>query len=265
MASPQNRDILAEIKQTGILKVAMRTDAPPFGYVKDRDWTGYCADLAVALGDRLTQELNPATAIEVFRQPSHLSNRFDLIKQETVHLECGPNSIVGDREGVVFSDPFFSSGTGFLVDKDNSNNLDLNSQLEGTRLGVLGKTTTQEFLLQNYPDAEIVTFDSANGKKKGIQALDSGELDAMVSDRVLLSGEIDRQGLDRDQYQTIPEHPLTCDYYGLILPKGDPKWRNLVSTFIRDRAAKQRDRWLNEYYQNAIADLDYCQNQHKHK
>ncbi|MDJ0596841.1 MAG: transporter substrate-binding domain-containing protein [Pleurocapsa sp. MO_226.B13] len=200
--------------------------------------------------------------MEVVRQPSSLNNRFDLVAQNTVHLECGANSIVNDREDVVFSDPFFSSGTRFLVNNNNSDRIDLDSQLKGMRLGVLKGTTTKQYLQQTYPNAEIVAFEGSDGKSKGIQAVNTGKIDAMVSDRVLLTGEIDRQGLNKHNYQTIPEQPLTCDYYGLILPTGDPQWRNTVNTFIRDRAAKQVfDNWLGEYYQNAIADLDYCQNQ----
>ncbi|WP_186375856.1 alpha/beta hydrolase [Hyella patelloides] len=264
VASEQNRDILAEIKQTGTLKVAMRTDAAPFGYTDHSDLTGFCADLAVAFGDRLTQELNTSTPIKVVKIPSSVLNRFELVEKETVHLECGPNSIVSDREEVVFSDPFFSSGTRFLVNQDNAINLDLDSQLEGTRLGVLEATTTKQFLQQNYPNAEIVSFESADGRSKAIQAVRDGYLDAFVSDRVLLTGEIDRQGLGRENYQAIPEQPLTCDYYGLILPQGDSQWRNTINTFLHEHAAEQVfDQWLENYYPQAISDLDYCQNQRK--
>ncbi|MGD1922054.1 MAG: hypothetical protein ACFCAD_26060 [Pleurocapsa sp.] len=182
-----------------------------------------------------------------------------MVETEKVHLECGPNSIVSDKKGIVFSDPFFSSGTRFLV--KNNASFDSTSPLEGIKIGVLEASTTESFVEQNYPDAEIVTFDSDDGRSQGIQAVTDGEIEAMVSDRVLLMGEIDRQGLGRENYQTIPEQPLTCDYYGLILPQGDLQWRNTVSTFIRDRTSKQIfDRWLGKYYDRAVADLDYCQN-----
>ena len=47
-----------------------------------------------------------------------------------------------------------------------------------------------------------------------------------------------------------------------MLPQGDPQWHNTVNTSIGDRAAKLVfDESLDESYQNAIADLDYCQNQ----
>lgn len=258
----QTKDVLTEIEQTGTLKVAIGTNAAPFGYLVNNNLTGYCVDLATALGDRLSQEFNKP--IEVVREPSSPVNRFELVAEETVHLECGPNSIVSDKENVVFSDPFFSSGTRFLVN-NNSNRINLDSQLEGMRLGVLQGTTTKQYLQQNYPDAKIVAFDGSNGKTEGIQAVNDGDIDAMVSDRVLLTAEIDRHGLNKSNYQTISEQPLTCDYYGLILPQGDPQWRNTVNIFIRDRSAKQVfDEWLGEYYQSAIADLDYCQNQWEH-
>ena len=276
VAPQKNRNVLAEIKRTGVLKVAMRTDAAPFGYTDDNKLTGYCADLAVALGDRLTKELNTSTPIQVVRESSSLANRFELVETEKAHLECGPNSIVSDKEGIVFSDPFFSSGTRFLINSD-ANNLDYKSPLKGRKLGVLEASTTESFIKQNYRDAEIVTFDSDDGTSKGIQAVTDGEIEAMVSDRVLLTAEIDRQGLNPQDYQIIPEHPLTCDYYGLILPSGDPQWRNTVNTFIhdtegypkelasrrakRDRTSKQVfDKWLGDYYPQAVADLDYCQN-----
>ncbi len=66
--SQPNRNVLAEIEQTGVLKVGMRTDAAPFGYTeRENYWNGYCADLADALGDRLTQELG--FCLEIRYQP----------------------------------------------------------------------------------------------------------------------------------------------------------------------------------------------------
>ena len=258
----QDRNTLLEIQQTGILRVAMRTNAAPFGYIDtNRNWTGYCANFADTLAARLTEKFNRSVPIEVVRLTSNSSSRFKLVKEGEAHLECGPNSIVSDRPGIVFSDPFFSSGTRFLVNKANFTQLDPNSSLEGKKLGVLKATTTEQFLQQNYPDAEIVGFEAEMGRNQGIQALQNQDIDAFVSDGVLLTGELDRQSLDRDNYQTIPKQPLTCDYYGLILPESDLQWRNTVNNFIHNRTSKKVfDRWLGDYYDQAITDLDYCQN-----
>ena len=260
--SAQNRDVLAEIKQTGTLKMAIRTDAAPFGYLQpDRDWAGYCADFGDSLGAQLTQQLQSATPIKVVKMPSSLSTRFKLITEETAHIECGPNSVVTDREGITFSDPFFSSGTRLLTNNNNFSRLDFKTKLAGLKLGVLPGTTTKQFLEENYPEAEVVDFDGKNARNKGIQAIDRGEIDAFVSDDVLLAGELDRRQLNEEDYQAIPKNPLTCEYYGLILPEGDPQWRTTVNAFIRDRHSRKAfDKWLVSYYSQSIADLDYCQN-----
>ena len=56
---------------------------------------------------------------------------------------------------------------------------------------------------------------------QGVSAVVNGNIDAFASDGVLLSGELARQSLAPENYQLIPEEPLTCDFYGLILPVGD--------------------------------------------
>ena len=260
LAKPQQkRNVLAEIKQSGILKIAIRQDALPFGNYQGGQWTGYCADLATTFSDQLSQKLD--VPIKVAITQSTLSTRFDLVEQGVVHLECGPNSIVSNREEIVFSDPFFVSGTRFLVNNNRELQLDPNSSLEGIKIGVSGSTTTAKFLEQKYPDANIIVFKNENTTSRGIKAVKNGDIDAFFSDGVLLTGEIDSQGWDRKNYQIIPENPLTCDYYGLILPQGDQQWQNIVNLFLRDRTAdKVFDRWLINYYDQTVADLDYCQN-----
>ena len=94
--SPRKKpNILTEIQKTKTLKIAMRRDAAPFGYINTQAglWTGYCGDLANSLGQYLAQKLNIPAGIEVVKLPSDLDNRFELVRENTVHLECGPNTI----------------------------------------------------------------------------------------------------------------------------------------------------------------------------
>ena len=83
----------------------------------------------------------------------------------------------------------------------------------------------------------------------------------MVSDGVLLRGDIERQNLATENYQLIPENPLTCDLYGLILPQGEPQWRSIVNDFIdSDPDREIKDKWTDRYSDRALADADYCLN-----
>ena len=265
--SPRKQEnILAEIRNTKTLKIAMRSDAAPFGYIDGQDglWTGYCEDLADSLGKYLAQQLNIPSGIEVIKLSSNLENRFELVQQDRVHLECGPNTIRTDQEDIRFSDLFFASGTRFLVTNGNAAKVHLENGLEGIQTGVLPETTTEQFLQETYPQAEVVYFEGEQGRKKGVTAVTNGSIDAFVSDTVLLSGEIDRQNLAQENYQLVPEEPLTCDFYGLILPRGERKWRKTVNAFLRDRQERNlTDKWLGDYLPQALSDADYCLNKRK--
>ena len=263
VSARKKANILAEIQKTKTLKIAMRSDAAPFGYIDNQEnlWTGYCEDLADSLGEYLAQELNISSGIEVIKLPSSLENRFDLVRQDAVHLECGPNTIRTDLKGVSFSDLFFASGTRFLVTNGNTAKVNLESSLEGVQIGVLPGSTTEQFVQETYPQAEVVYFEGEQGRMKGVTAVAKGSIDTFVSDGILLSGEIDRQNLARENYQLIPEEPLTCDFYGLILPKGDSQWRDLVNTFLRTVQQRQkRMEWLEDYFPQTLSDVDYCLN-----
>ena len=173
VVSPKKQgSIVAEIQNTKTLKIAMRSDAAPFGYIDNQEdlWIGYCADLADSLGEYLAQKLNIPAGIKVIKLPSSLENRFELVQQNNVHLECGPNTIRRDRQDVKFSDLFFVSGTYFLVTNGNAAKVNLDGSLKGIQAGVLPETTTAEFLRETYPQAELVYFQGKKGRIEGDQS-----------------------------------------------------------------------------------------------
>ena len=99
---------------------------------------------------------------------------------------------------------------------------------------------------------------------QGVSAVTNGSIDAFASDGVLLSGEIDRQNLARGNYQLIPDKPLTCDFYGLILPIGDRQWNNTVNAFLRTQRERTLfEEWFEDYLPQALSDADYCLNKRK--
>lgn len=264
VAPQKQTSILDEIKQTKTLKIAMRSDAAPFGFIDNQEntWTGYCEDLANSLSEYLAQKLNIASGIEFVKLPSTLENRFELVEQDLVHLECGPNTIRTDLENTSFSDLFFASGTRFLI--RNNKRVDLENDLKRIQTGVLQDSTTAQFIEETYPEAEIVYFEGKNGRVEAVTAVTNASIDAFVSDTALLSGTMNQQNLAQENYQLIPEKPLTCDFYGLILPQDDSLWSNTVNAFLRTE--QQRvvlDKWLRDYLPQALSDADYCLNRRK--
>ena len=258
----RQESILEQISRTGILKLAMRRDSPPFGYIdSQQQWSGYCGDLATALQKHLTKKLDLNLEIELAELPSNLDNRFSLIQEDTAYLECGPNTIRQDIEGITFSNPIGATGTRFLSQRERQAEINPNLPLEGLKVGILPNTTTEEFIQTNYPKAELVYFAGVEGRKEAIKAVNNGQIDTFASDGILSLAEVERQNLSVDNYALQPKLPLTCDFYGLILPNDDPEWQTIVNEFLTGSSAQQlRDKWFEQVFASELNDLEYCLN-----
>ncbi len=186
--APTEESILEEINRTGILKVALRSDAPPFGYLNDNyNWTGYCASVINSLEDYLELKLDRPGGVQVVKLPSNLKNRYQLVQQHRVHLECGPNTIRSDIEGVTFSQPFFATGTKFSLKSDRTNQI--------------------------------------------------------------------------NHHSLLPQQPLTCDYYGMLLPQGDRTWQDTINSFLNNSLKQTDNRWLAGFSQEILSAVDSCNQQ----
>ena len=247
--NPQTESILEKINRTGLLKVGIREDAVPFGYRDvNGDLTGLCLDFVEVFREKLKEKLNKqAIAIKIYK--STLFNRFELASDKIVDLECGPNTIriVADYE-IQFSRPFFLTGTQFLINADQSRSFNPNSNLANVEIGVLRDTSNEQLIAKQYPSASLVKFQGVTGRYRGIQALRGGQIDAFASDGILLIGEALVQGLGiGGNYLLVPQYPLECQGYGLILPNNDPEWLSFVNSVIQASLTKKIfEDWFGE-------------------
>ncbi|MGB3511044.1 MAG: transporter substrate-binding domain-containing protein, partial [Microcoleaceae cyanobacterium] len=139
----RQESILEEIKRTGVMKVVMRRDATPFGYVDNTgEWAGYCENIIDAFAKNIARELNISTGVEVIQIASTLANRFQLIQNGIVNLKCGLNTIRDDIQDVAFSNPLSIAETHLLVKKDRE--INPNGDLAGVKTGVLRNTSTEK-------------------------------------------------------------------------------------------------------------------------
>ncbi len=236
------KPVLEQIRSTGVVKLATREDAAPFGYLDSAgNLQGYCLDFFALLRNKLTQELKrDPIAIRLLK--SRIANRFELVERGFADLECGPNTI---RENltiqVEFSTTFFITGTQFLVKRNQVDLffLNINNDFADLSIGVMVNTSTEEFIARQYPQARLEKFQGVTGRMRGVQALQQGKIDAFVSDGILLRGEAAIQNLSSQAYPLIPRQPLTCDHYGMIIPQGDSQWRNFVNSVIESKEAEK--------------------------
>ncbi len=260
--APRNESVLAEIQRTGVLKVGFRKDAPPFGYLNQADeWDGYCGAMAIALSDYLTKTLESPVAVELVELASTLQNRFDLVRDGSVHLECGPNVIRTGLEGVTFSQSILTASNRFLVSRDRASAINPNLPLNDVRLGVLPSTTAETLVQESYPGATIVPFAEPDGRQAALQAIASGQIDAFVDEDVLAYAELLQDGRDVNAFSLVPELPLSCEFYGLILPNNDASWKAMVDRFlVSDDEDTVFAEWFGTAFPFSLKTTDYCLN-----
>ena len=241
----QEETVLERIEKTGLLKVGIREDAVPFGYRDiNGDLEGLCLDFIAVLREELKDKLNKQViAIKLYK--STLFNRFELVSDRIVDIECGPNTIRELPEyQIQFSRPFFLTGTQLLIEADKAKTVDPDGSLENINIGVLKNTTNEQLISETYPLANLVQFQGVTGRYRGIQALRGDKIDAFASDGILLVGEAIVQDLRLGvDYLLVPNNPIDCEEYGLILPNNDPQWVSFINSLIGTSPA--RNLYLN--------------------
>ena len=258
VAPVKAEDTLAKIQRTGVINLAIREDARPFGYLDANNrLQGYCLDFFALLESRLLKELKrDSLSVKLFK--STINNRFSLVANDITDLECGPNTIGSDPpENTTFSSSFFLTGTQFLVNKNN--NLDLDRDLDGATLGVISNTTTAKFIARRYPQARLRKYRGVTARNRGIQAVAQGKIDAMISDGILLRAEAQQQELSSADYPLVPDLPLTCDRYGMIITSEDPQWQDFINSAIDSPEVKALSKvWFGSLFNFLQQAQDVC-------
>ena len=251
-------DTLSKIQRTGVLRVAIREDAAPFGFVNSNGkLQGYCLDFFALLESKLTEELERNTlSLKLFK--STPGSRFSLVANNIIDLECGPNTIREDAPaGTSFSTGYFVTGTQFLVRKDNK--LNPNASLDGAVLGTIANTTTAKYVRERYPNAIVRGYGGITARNRGIQAVAQGKIDAMISDGILLRAEAQRQELSSVEYPLVPTVPLTCDRYGMIIQTEDSEWQEFINSVIESPEAQTLSKaWFGNLFNYVLPAKDFC-------
>jgi glutamate/aspartate transport system substrate-binding protein len=103
------------IHETATLRIAYRTNSPPFSYVDAQGRpVGYTIELCERIARSLEQQLNVALAIKWV--PVDERTRFEAIVNDSADLECGSTTVTLSRMKIVdFSSVVFADSTGVLV------------------------------------------------------------------------------------------------------------------------------------------------------
>ncbi|WP_041933908.1 amino acid ABC transporter substrate-binding protein [Gloeothece verrucosa] len=235
--------VLEKIQRTGELNAGARIDAIPFGYKTDKgEWTGYSVDLLKLIQQDLEKKFNKPIKLNL--KEVTIDSRFQAIEKQEVEIVCGATTVTQQRlEKVDFSLPFFMTGSQFLVKLEDAANFDINGTLKDVSIAYIPHTTTDEIIRQIYPFAR---WQPVRNREEGVKKLKQGAVTAVVSDGILLVGEIVRQGNEPRDFEIMPNVPMTTELYACILPKNNPEWQEFVDqTISSQNNAQLQQRWFN--------------------
>ncbi|TEX49035.1 MAG: hypothetical protein B7C55_13340 [Actinomycetales bacterium mxb001] len=191
-AAPAADGLLAQILETGVLRVSTDPAYPPQSSYDEAtgEWQGFDIDVANEIATRMgvtTQWETPAWDVIT---AGNWNDRWD--------VSVGSMSITEERAQVLdFTEPYYFTPAGVAVNADS----DIQSidQLAGKRVGVCGACTYEYYLNRTLvipgfdfefvvpEDVEIVTYDTDT---TALQDLKLGRVDAMVSAVPLLEEAI---------------------------------------------------------------------------
>ena len=230
---------LKQIANRGSIRLAYRRDARPFSYLlPDRGQPlGYSIDICLDIAHRLSSKLDAELPIEWV--PVTAQNRFETIEKGLADIECGVSSNTPERaKKVSFSAPVFITGARILV--PSASKVRMLRDLDRQPVAVVAGSTATTALQKIHTDARLVSFSTY---PEAFEALQKGQVSALVGDEVLLYGLLDEAAL-KQQYRVVGSF-ITHDMYGLVYQHNDPQMADFLSTTL-NHLAEQRD--LYNYY-----------------
>ena len=231
---------MADIVDKGTLTVGVKYDVPPFGFEDpgSGEVQGFDVDMAKYIGEQLGVDVEFVEAIS--------DNRIPFLQDGTVDLILSTMTITTDREAEIdFSNPYFIANGRILVpeDSDIAGIDDLAGQKVCTAIGSTYEATIKE----QAPDADLKTVEAYSDC---LTLLQNGQVDAVSTDNVILTGMIIQSGEDFP-LKLVGEN-LTTEPYGVGIPNDSPEMQEFVNGVLEESFEDGTwqdiyDQWVGQY------------------
>jgi glutamate transport system substrate-binding protein len=205
------------------ITIGIKFDQPGLGQQEGNTYTGFDVEVAKYVAKELGFEGDKVTFKE---SPS--AQRESLLESGQVKMIFATYSITDDRkQKVSFAGPYFVAGQDLLVKADNSD-ITGPDTLNGKKLcSVTGSTSAKKIKDKYASGVQLQEYDTYS---KCVEALNSGTIDAVTTDNVILAGFA-----AQSQYQgklKVVGKPFSTENYGVGLKKGDTDTCGKVNTAI---------------------------------
>jgi len=204
--------------------IGVKNDQPGLGYEDAATGTrsGFDIDIARWIAASLGFDEDK---IEYQTIPS--ANREQAIVNGDIDYYVGTYSITDKRkEQIDFAGPYFITGQGLLVAKDNT---DINGpdDLAGKIVCSVTGSTPLQRIREEYNPGDTVEYDTYS---QCVEQLKAGSVDAITTDEAILAGYVAQE----PDALKIAGEPFSEERYGVGLPKGDTVLKDHINALFND-------------------------------
>jgi glutamate transport system substrate-binding protein len=212
------------IKSSGKVRIGVKQDQPGLGF-KDAatgEYTGFDIEIAKWIAASLGISKD-----KIEFKPIPSANRESAITNGDIDYYVGTYSITDKRKQLIdFAGPYFVTGQGLLVKKDNST-INSEKDLSGKNVCSATGSTPIQNIKANFPGTKTTEFDTYS---QCVEALKSGQVDAVTTDQAILLGYAAQEP---DSLKVVGQ-PFTVEKYGVGLKKGDTALRQFINKTFTD-------------------------------
>ena len=214
-------DAIEKIKQTGVLKVGVRFDAPPMGTV---DSAGRPVGFSVDLGNMIAQTLG----VKAEFIQSTPKSRIQLLQNGNIDLQIDTLTPTKERNEIVdFTIPFAWDGGVLVVRKGDS--LDVKDYGPPKKLAGLQGNYWVKVVQQSVPNAQFTMFQEFPDT---FVALLNKKVDGVAINKVLAVAVVKQH----------PELTMSKNFYddpwAIAVRQNDSKWRNFLNFYLQEMWCK---------------------------
>jgi glutamate transport system substrate-binding protein len=217
---------MADLAAAGKLTVGTKFDQPLFG-LKGLSGKpeGFDVEIAKIIAAKLgiaEDKINFVEAVSANREP--------FLQQKKVDLVVATYTINDKRDKVVdFAGPYFVAGQDILVAKGNPKAITGPESLKGKKTCSVSGSTPAATVQEKYglSTSELLLVDAYS---KCRDALSNGQVDAVTTDNVILSGYVSEAP---DKFELVGK-TFSTEPYGIGLPEGQEPFCDWINQTLKD-------------------------------
>jgi two-component system sensor histidine kinase EvgS len=223
------------LKRHPDLKVAFRSDWPPFEYSQDGRPTGLVPDLLTRLEDQLNIRFTRAVA-------GSRMDAEDQLRSGEVDILPGLSRTPRTEDDFLFTRAYLTVPIALAIRDDGRFIGDLR-ELRSERVGVVNRHAAHDYLLINHPNLDLYPVATV---EEGLLALSNGDLDVMVTHIPAVSYTVARLGLSNLRITSIT--PYQYDLR-LAVRKDNPELQRVLNKALGSLEASETEsiynRWIH--------------------